>query len=88
MAPLKKALNNDKFAEIISREFLMPLEETRLTIEELVIAKKTVIDLFPRTSLIRKQQHELVSHYQLTGVSVGKGKNRRLRVFPRVTEKT
>ncbi len=88
MAPLKKALNNDKFAEIISREFLMPLEETRLTIEELVIAKKTVIDLFPRTSLIRKQQHELISHYQLTGVSVGKGKNRRLRVFPRITEKT
>ena len=88
MAPLKKALNNDKFAEIISREFLMPLEETRLTIEELVIAKKTVIDLFPRTSLIRKQQHELVSHYQLTGLSVGKGKNRRLRVFPRITEKT
>ncbi len=88
MAPLKRALNNDKFAEIISREFLTPLEETRLTIEELVIAKRTVIDLFPRTSLIRKQQHELISHYQLTGVSVGEGKNRRLRVFPKVAEKT
>jgi len=85
MAPLKRARNNDKFAEIISREFLTPLEEARLVIEEIVIAKKTVIDLFPRTSLIRKQQHELIAHYQLTGVSVGEGKKRRLRIFPKMT---
>jgi len=84
MTPLKRARNNDKFAEIISREFLTPLEEARLVIEEIVIAKKAVIDLFPRTSLIRKQQHELIAHYQLTGVSVGEGKNRRLRVFPKI----
>ena len=73
---------HSKVAGIINREFLTPLEEARLAIEEIVIAKKIAIDLFPRTSRIRKQQHELVSHYQLTGISVGKEKNRRLRILP------
>jgi hypothetical protein len=40
------------------------------------------VDLFPRPSFIRKQQHELISHYHLTGLSVGKDKQRRLRIFP------
>ena len=64
-----------------SKEFLTPLEETRLAIEEVVIAKNISIDLFPRTSRIRKQQHELVSHYQLKAISVGKDENRRLRIL-------
>ena len=46
------------------------------------ILKKIAIDLFPRTTRIRKQQHELISHYQLTGISVGNGKKRRLRILP------
>ena len=82
ITPLKKENENVKIAGIISQEFLTPLEETRLAIEEVVIAKGIPIDLFPRTSRVRKQQHELVSHYQLKGVSVGEEKNRRLRILP------
>ena len=81
-SPLQTKTETSKVADLICQEFLTPLEETRLAIEEIVIAKKIAIDLFPRTSRIRKQQHELVSHYQLTGISVGKEKNRRLRILP------
>ena len=81
--PLKQKNKISKAAKIISAEFLTPLEEARLAIEEIVIAKNTPVDLFPRTSKIRKQQHELVSHYQLCGVSVGKNETRRLRIFPK-----
>ena len=70
----KKKLD-DKITEIISREFLTPLEETRLAIEEIVIADNIAVDLFPRPSFIRKQQHELIDHYQLKGITVGKEKN-------------
>ncbi len=74
---------NTKLTSIINREFLTPLEETRLAIEELVIAKNVAIDLFPRSKAIRKQQHELVYHYHLTGLTVGEKDNKRLRIFPR-----
>ena len=80
--PIKPTTNTKKFADLISQEFLTPLEETRLAIEEVVIAKNIPIDLIPRTSRIRKQQHELVTHYQLKGVSVGKEQNRRIRILP------
>ena len=82
ITPIKNKSENSNVTEIISQEFLTPLEETRLAIEELVIAKNIPIDLMPRTSRIRKQQHELVSHYQLKGVSVGQDQNRRLRILP------
>jgi stage III sporulation protein SpoIIIAA len=72
-----------KITDVISREFLTPLEETRLAIEEVVITNNIAIDLFPRPGKIRKQQHELVSHYNLIGVSVGKNENKRLRIFPK-----
>jgi stage III sporulation protein AA len=78
----KKKLD-DKITEIISREFLTPLEETRLAIEEIVIADNIAVDLFPRPSFIRKQQHELIDHYQLKGITVGKEKNKRLRILPK-----
>jgi stage III sporulation protein SpoIIIAA len=82
LIPIKPTTNNKKIADLISQEFLTPLEETRLAIEEVVIAKNIPIDLIPRTSRIRKQQHELVTHYQLNGVSVGKEQNRRIRILP------
>ena len=68
---------------LISREFLTPLEETRLAIEEVVIGKQTMIDLLPRPSIIRKQQHELIAHYQVQGMTVGDERNKRLRIFPK-----
>ena len=82
MVPLRTEKINTNFEDVISKEFLTPLEEARLAIEEIVIAKNMAVDLFPRPSFIRKQQHELISHYHLTGLSVGKDKQRRLRIFP------
>jgi stage III sporulation protein SpoIIIAA len=82
--PLLKKKNYDKkIANIVSQEFLTPLEETRLAIEEIVIINNISIELFPRPKLIRKQQHELVDHYHLNCITVGKGKNKRLRILPR-----
>jgi stage III sporulation protein SpoIIIAA len=70
-------------SNILSQEFLSPLEEVRLAIEEIVVPKKVAIDLFPQTSLIRKQQHEIIAHYQLDGITVGNINNKRIRIFPR-----
>jgi len=67
--------------KIVNKEFLTPLEETRLAIEEVVVPNNVTIDLFPRKGDIRKQQHELISHYQLESLSVGVGKKRRVRIF-------
>jgi hypothetical protein len=47
-----------------------------------VIPQNIAVDLFPRTSQIRKQQHELISHYQLKGLTIGQNKNKRLRILP------
>ena len=81
--PIKTELTSTKLTNKISKEFLTPLDEARLVIEEVVIPKQTIVDLFPRSSSIRKQQHELISHYQLRGSTVGKEKNTRLRIFPK-----
>ena len=67
----------------ISKNLLTPLEEARIVIEEFVVLKKVIVDLVPRTTSIRKLQHELVLHYQLKSLSVGTGQNRRLRIYPR-----
>lgn len=82
MVPLQNKNNNNKIEGIIRQEFLTPLEETRLAIEEIVIVKNIGIDLLPRPSLIRKQQHELILHYQLLGITVGKKQDRRVRILP------
>mgnify|MGYP004478349057 CR=1 FL=1 len=81
-APTKKENITSEFVELLSREFLTPLEEARLIIEEIVIPQNIAVDLFPRTSQIRKQQHELISHYQLKGLTIGQNKNKRLRILP------
>ena len=81
LRPTTKATDNTKLVKLISREFLTPLEEARLAIEEVVIPNNVTIDLLPRNSELRKQQHELISHYHLKSFSVGKGKRRRIRIF-------
>ena len=81
MALVDNKIDEKKLSKIISKEFLTPLEEARLAIEEVVIPNNLTIDLFPRNSELRKQQHELISHYQLNSVSVGKGQSRRIRIF-------
>ena len=75
--------SSKKVSKIIKKELLTPLEETRLVIEEIIIPQKMAVDLLPRTSSIRKLQHELITHYQLKGKSVGTGPNKRLRIYPR-----
>jgi len=75
--------SNNITSNILNHEFLSPLEEVRLVIEEIVVPKKVAVDLFPQTSVLRKQQHEMVAHYQLDGVTVGKNNNKRIRIFPK-----
>lgn len=72
-----------KISTIIAKGLLTPLEETRLVVEEIIIPQKRIIDLLPRSKSIRKLQHELITHYQLKGKSVGKESSRRLRIYPR-----
>jgi stage III sporulation protein SpoIIIAA len=78
-----KKNSSKKISKIITKELLTPLEETRLVIEEISIPQKLTVDLLPRPSSIRKLQHELVTHYQLKGISVGQEPNRRLRIYPK-----
>ena len=47
------------------RQFLTPLEETRLIIEDIVIPKNLIVDLSPQTTKVRKEQYDLIAHYQL-----------------------
>jgi stage III sporulation protein SpoIIIAA len=77
-------LNSSKevISRLISKGLLTPLEEARLVIEEIIIPRKLIVELFPRVESIRKLQHELISFYQLKGVSVGKDCNRRIRIYP------
>ena len=73
---------NSNLIKIISREFLTPLEEARLAIEEIILEKNIIIDLFPQPNLIRKQQHALIAHYHLKGVTTIKNKRKCLRIYP------
>ena len=58
------------------------LEEARLAVEQIVIPNHQPVELLPRSSYIRKMQHELVEHYRLKSSSFGEDPNRRLRIFP------
>jgi len=58
------------------------LEEARLAVEQIVIPKGQPVELLPRSSPVRKMQHELVEHYRLKSDSFGEEPNRRLRIYP------
>jgi stage III sporulation protein SpoIIIAA len=58
------------------------LEEARLAVEQIVIPKGQPVELLPRSSYVRKMQHELIEHYRLKSASFGEDPNRRLRIFP------
>jgi stage III sporulation protein SpoIIIAA len=70
------------FAYGDSEDEIEALEETRLAVEQIVIPKGQPVELLPRSSVIRRMQHELVEHYQLRSESDGAEPNRRLRIFP------
>jgi stage III sporulation protein SpoIIIAA len=70
------------FAYGDSEDEMEALEETRLAVEQIVIPKSQPVELLPRSSTIRRMQHELVEHYHLRSTSFGTEPNRRLRIYP------
>ena len=74
-APLEAAQGND--------DDLAALEECRLAVEQLVLAKGQPVELLPRSARVRQLQAELAEHYQLSSAEFGSGHQRRLRIFPR-----
>ena len=70
------------FAQKGSDDEIEALEEARLAVEQIVIPKGQPVELLPRSSYVRKIQHELVEHYHLKSASFGDEPNRRLRIFP------
>jgi stage III sporulation protein SpoIIIAA len=88
---LRRMLNMDEspsgndlqlFAYGDSEDEMEALEEARLAVEQIVIPKGQAVELLPRSSFIRRMQHELVEHYQLRSDSFGDEPNRRLRIYP------
>jgi stage III sporulation protein SpoIIIAA len=67
-----------------SEDHMEALEEARLAVEQLVLPRKQTVELLPRSPKIRRMQHELVEHYQLTSESFGEEPHRRLRIYPPV----
>ncbi len=67
-----------------SEDHMEALEEARLAVEQLVLPRRQTVELLPRSPKIRRMQHELVEHYQLTSESFGEEPHRRLRIYPPV----
>jgi stage III sporulation protein SpoIIIAA len=70
------------FTQDGSEDEVEALEEARLAVEQIVIPKNQPVELLPRSSTVRKMQHELIEHYHLKSASFGEEPNRRLRIFP------
>jgi stage III sporulation protein SpoIIIAA len=70
------------FTQDGSEDEVEALEEARLAVEQIVIPKNQPVELLPRSSMVRKMQHELIEHYHLKSASFGEEPNRRLRIFP------
>jgi hypothetical protein len=79
---VKEKSTNTELIRSISQEFLTPLDEARLAVEEILIPKGIAVDLIPRPGFIRKQQYELLTHYNLKGVTVGELEKKRMRILP------
>jgi stage III sporulation protein AA len=58
------------------------IEEARRAIER-VKNEKRIVDLAPKTSFIRRLQHQAVAELGYSSLSIGKEPNRRLRIYPR-----
>ncbi|MEL6554090.1 MAG: R3H domain-containing nucleic acid-binding protein [Cyanobacteria bacterium J06621_11] len=77
-----EGVNLDLFSQSGADDELEALEEARLAVEQIVIPKSQPVELLPRSSKIRKMQHELAEHYRLKSLSFGDEPNRRLRIYP------
>lgn len=76
-SPADTITDLNMFAYGDSEDEIEALEETRLAVEQIVIPKGQPVELLPRSSIIRRMQHELVEHYQLRSESYGSEPNRR-----------
>jgi hypothetical protein len=61
---------------------LAALEECRLAVEQVVLAKGQPVELLPRSASVRQMQAELAGRYRLSTAEFGQGDQQRLRVFP------
>eukprot|EP00871_Galdieria_phlegrea_P004002 jgi/Galph1/4602/GphlegSOOS_G3245.1 len=59
------------------------LKEMRMAIKSIVLSKKQIVELLPRTGYIRKYQHILAEYFDVYARSVGEEPFRRLRLYPR-----
>ena len=79
---LPEATDARLFTKAGNDDEIEALEEARLAVEQIVIPQGQPVELLPRSSKIRKMQHELVEHYHLQSDSFGEEPNRRLRIYP------
>ena len=79
---LPEATDTRLFTQAGNDDEVEALEEARLAVEQIVIPQGQPVELLPRSSKIRKMQHELVEHYHLQSDSFGEEPNRRLRIYP------
>ncbi|MEO1148614.1 MAG: R3H domain-containing nucleic acid-binding protein, partial [Cyanobacteria bacterium J06638_22] len=80
--PDNEPMNLVLFSQNGDENELEALEEARLAVEQIVLPKGQPVELLPRSSKVRKMQHELVEHYRLKSSSFGEEPNRRLRIYP------
>jgi len=80
--PDNEPINLTLFSQDGDEDELEALEEARLAVEQIVLPKGQPVELLPRSSKVRKMQHELVEHYRLKSSSFGEEPNRRLRIYP------
>ncbi len=79
---MPEATDTRLFTKAGNDDEIEALEEARLAVEQIVIPQGQPVELLPRSSKIRKMQHELVEHYHLQSDSFGEEPNRRLRIYP------
>ena len=63
------SLNKCTLIKKVAPKLLTPREETRLTIEEIIIPQKRIISLAPQPNAIRKLQADLSMHYNLKSIN-------------------
>jgi stage III sporulation protein SpoIIIAA len=76
------ALKKDERIIRAGLKLLTPLEEVQLAIEEIIMYQQQAVNLLPRSQVVRRLQHELISHYQLRSVSIGKEPDCYIRIYP------
>jgi len=55
--------------------------EVEEAIHQLMNGERTVVELTPRSSYIRKLQHQMADRYNLRSESRGEDANRRVKIF-------